>query len=144
MYPTRNRKSRSGGFTLIEVLLVLVILVVLASMAVLAYGPIQKRMRIDAAKAQIGIFEQAIEKYNLDVQSYPVTLEALRTAPSDLPPGKWAGPYLNKPVPLDPWSHQYIYSPQSQHGMDFDISCQADDGQIIGNWNIGGAAATGN
>ena len=55
MSSLRDRR-REGGFTLIEVLLVLVILVVLASLAVVAYGPIQRRANVSAARAQIGLF----------------------------------------------------------------------------------------
>jgi general secretion pathway protein G len=128
------RKRRSGGFTLIEVLLVLVILVVLASLAVVAYGPIQRKMQISAAKTQIGLIEQAVETYQVTVGAYPPNLEALRVAPADVPPGKWEGPYLNKEIPLDPWNHPYQYSQQSQRGVEFEVFTVAPDGQEIGNW----------
>ncbi len=130
----RNRKRPSGGFTLIEVLLVLVILVVLASLAVVAYGPIQKKMRINAAKSQIGLFKTALGSYNLDVGSYPPNLDALRNQPGDVPPGKWSGPYLDSDIPLDPWGKQYSYSPQSQHNMEYDIWTIDPNGLEIGNW----------
>jgi general secretion pathway protein G len=120
---------------LIEVLLVLVILVVLASLAVVAYGPIQKSMRVKAAKTQIGLFKTAINKYNLDVGNYPPNLDALRTPPGDLPPGKWDGPYLDSDIPMDPWGKPYNYQPTSQHGMEFDISTtDPTKNTEIGNW----------
>ena len=131
----RDRKRPSGGFTLIEVLLVLVILVVLASLAVVAIGPIQKGMRIRAAKTQVGLFKTAINKYNLDVGNYPPNLDALLIPPGDVPPNKWEGPYLEvAQIPLDPWSKPYNYSPSSQHNLEFDIWTVDPNGAQIGNW----------
>jgi general secretion pathway protein G len=132
MKPSRTR--RSGGFTLIEVLLVLVILVVLASLAVVAYGPIQKSMKIKAARTQIGLFKTAIGTYNLDVGAYPTSLDGLRNQPGEVPPDKWHGPYLDSDVPPDPWGHPYQYSPTSSHGMEFDVWTVDDKGVEIGNW----------
>jgi general secretion pathway protein G len=130
---------RNRGFTLIEVLLVLVILVVLASLAVVAYGPIQKRANINAAKVQIGLFKTAVSAYQLSVGSYPSTaagLQALRSQPADLQEqGKWDGPYLDSDVPSDPWNHPYQYACPGQHNPDsFDVWTVTPDNQQIGNW----------
>jgi general secretion pathway protein G len=131
----RNRKRPSGGFTLIEVLLVLVILVVLASLAVVAIGPVMKKMKVNQAKAQIGLLKTAINAYNLDVGNYPPNLDALIHQPGDVPQGKWLGPYLEvTQIPLDPWSKQYSYVPQSSHNLEFDIWTVDPNGQEIGNW----------
>ena len=130
---------RNRGFTLIEVLLVLVILVVLASLAVVAYGPIQRRANLNAAKVQIDLFATALDSYQLAVGSYPSTasgLQALRSPPADLQdPSKWDGPYLAKDVPLDPWNRPYEYSYPGQHNPDrFDVWAVTPDNQIVGNW----------
>ena len=94
------------------------ILVVLASLAVVAYGPIQRRDKINAAKTQIGLFKTALDTYQL-VGSYPSTasgLQALRTRPADIQdPSKWDGPYLDPDVPLDPWDKPYQYDLPGQH-----------------------------
>ncbi|MGQ9607266.1 MAG: type II secretion system major pseudopilin GspG [Thermogutta sp.] len=111
---SKNRSSRRRsrrGVTLIEVLLVLVILLIIASMAVMAYGPIQRRAYINAARAQIKAFKAPIQRYYLDTNQYPASLDALLQAPADLPdPSKWDGPYLDSQfVPLDPWGNEYQY-----------------------------------
>ena len=129
--PPRSRQRT--GFTLIEVLLVLVILVIIASMAVMAYGPIQRRAYTNAAKTQIGAFEGPLQAYRLDIADFPATaqgLEALRSAPSDLANAdKWHGPYLGKPVPLDPWDRPYHYEYPGRHGDDMpDIWSSGADG----------------
>jgi general secretion pathway protein G len=107
---SKNRRARRKGFTLMEVLLVLVILVILGSMAGIFIRGAQKRARADAARAQIGLFEQAIKMYEMHVQQYPSMsdgLEALVQPSSDIP--GWSGPYLDKQVPLDPWNNPYQY-----------------------------------
>src|SRR5439155_21954098 len=95
---TMNRRPRRPrGFTLMEILLVLAILVVLASMVTLGYSQIQKRSYVNAAKTQIGLLEDAVKTYQIDVGSLPQTLESLLTVPPDLTnPTKWGGPYLGK------------------------------------------------
>ena len=74
---SKNRRARRKGFTLMEVLLVLVILVILGSMAGMFIRGAQKRAREDAARAQIGLFENAIEMYELHLQRYPSPSEGL-------------------------------------------------------------------
>ena len=130
-----------GGFTLIEVLLVLVILVVLASLAVVAYGPIQRRANVNAAKVQVDLFATALDSYQLAVGSYPSTaagLQALRTPPADLQSAdKWDGPYLAKDIPLDPWGKTYQYCYPGRHNPDkFDVWTVSPDNQELGNWEM--------
>ncbi len=139
--PSRRRRS---GFTLIEVLLVLVILVILASLAVTAYGPIQRRARINSAKSQIGLVKTALGNFQLVTGEYPATdqgLDALLDPPADLPnadPMDW--PMLETRVGEDPWHNPYQYeSPGKYNPTSYDIwsfgpdkiDGTADD---IGNW----------
>jgi len=139
-----RRRSKEKGFTLVEVLLVLVILVVIASLAVTAYGPVRKQANVKAARAQIGVFESALGLFQVNIGDYPQTdqgLEALREAPSDLNnPDDWAGPYLQKPVPNDPWGQPYQYEYPGTHdehmpdiwSMGPDMQDGTDDD--VGNW----------
>jgi len=141
-FPNRRRR----GFTLMEVLLVLVILAVLGSMAALSYNAISRRANKKAAESQIGLFETPIEMYQMAVGICPTTaqgLDALRIAPADLPnPAKWDGPYLKKPVPLDPWDNPYQYVSPGVHNLDsYDVWSFGPDGvngteDDIGNWSV--------
>jgi general secretion pathway protein G len=141
-YRSRHRR----GFTLMEVLLVLVILAVLGSLAALSYDAIRRRADIDAAKSQVGLFKTPIQMYQMAIGSYPATtqgLDALRSAPGDLPnPGKWDGPYLDSPIPLDPWDKPYQYVSPGSHNPDgYDVWSLGPDGvngteDDIGNWNL--------
>ena len=74
---------------------------------------------LNYARVQIAMFDATLQAFQLDIGDYPSTaqgLEALRTPPADLPnPDKWAGPYLAKPVPLDPWDNPYQYQYPGKH-----------------------------
>jgi len=109
----KNRSRRRGGFTLLEVLLVLAILVILGSMVTIFFARAQSGAYEKAARSQISMFESAIDLYQIDVGSYPSAsqgLEALRLPPPDLKnPQKWKGPYIREQIPLDPWDNAYQY-----------------------------------
>ena len=142
-------KRRERGFTLIEVLIVMVILGLLAALVgPRMFGKVGKS-RQKAAKAQIALFETALDTYRLDTSKYPTTdqgLQALRVKPSGVE--RWDGPYLPKNVPLDPWGHPYQYRSPGEHG-DYDIVSLGADGSQGGegededvvNWkDIGGGS----
>jgi len=108
-----------------EVLLVLVILVVLMGFAVPSLLGSKKKADIDSAKTQIGLFRTALEKYALDLNTFPTTeqgLDALAEKPSDLEEeqaANYSGPYIQtstKEAPKDPWGHKYSYEYPPTHG----------------------------
>ena len=122
MTSSYTRRPRRRGFTLVEVLLVLVILMIIASLVVAAYGPIQRQAYINATRTQIKAFKTPLQTYRLNLNDYPSTqqgLEALRDPPADLPNvDKWVGPYLDSPVPLDPWDNPYQYEYPGKYEVD--------------------------
>lgn len=125
----RRYKRKEKGFTLIELLIVMVILGLLAALVgPRMFGKVGKSKQ-KAAKAQISLFETALDTYRLDVGKYPTTdqggLQALRVKPDGVE--KWDGPYLPKDVPLDPWGHAYQYRSPGEHG-DYDIISLGADG----------------
>ncbi|ADB18329.1 general secretion pathway protein G [Pirellula staleyi DSM 6068] len=113
MYNRLNRRRKRAGFTLMEVLLVMAILVILGSLVTVSFVRIQQNANRDGAKNQIKALSTAIDAYTLNIGTAPTTqqgFEALKNAPADLKnPAKWAGPYLEKEIPLDPWSNPYNY-----------------------------------
>ena len=118
MKKRRTRRGRRAGFTLMEVLLVLASLVILGSMVGVFIIGMQKSAYEDAARTQIGMFEDALQLYKLNVGSYPSPthgLEALLVQPPDLNnPQKWRGPYLAERIPPDPWGNAYQYDLPTQ------------------------------
>ncbi|KWT66526.1 putative secretion system X protein GspG-like 3 [Comamonas testosteroni] len=85
------------------------------------------------AKSQIEGFAKALHTYRVDVGQYPTTqegLEALMRPPAEsAAAAKWRGPYLEKAVPLDPWSKPYIYRISGNQNQDFELLSYGKDGR---------------
>lgn len=109
----KRRTGRRGGFTLLEVLLVLAILVIMGSTVTYYFIGAQQKAYGKQAASQISMIENMLSAYHLDVGAYPTSsqgLAALRTAPPEMAStNKWQGPYAQKDIPLDPWGHPYQY-----------------------------------
>ena len=127
--PRPPASARVAGFTLLELLVVIVIIGLLAGLVAPRYFDQVSKSNTKIAKAQIDSLEKALDEYRLDVGSYPTTeqgLESLNTRPQNLE--KWAGPYLKKSVPLDPWGASYVYKSPGDHG-EYDLLSYGKDGQ---------------
>ena len=124
-----RRRPRRLGFTLIELLVVVVIIGLLAGLVAPRYFGQVGKSEVTTAKAQMDALEKALDQYRLDTGHYPSTelgLLALVQRPAAEP--KWAGPYLRRDVPLDPWGKPYIYKAPGEKG-DFDLLSYGKDGQ---------------
>ena len=126
----RSSRTRVGGFTLLELLVVIVIIGLLAAYVGPKYFSQLGKSEVTIAKAQIEAFEKSLDTYRLDVGRYPTGeegLAALMTAPASAG-AKWNGPYLKKGVPPDPWGHPYQYrAPGSK--AEYEILSLGKDGQ---------------
>jgi general secretion pathway protein G len=129
----RVLRSPSGGFTLIEIMVVIVILGILAGLIVpRIMGRPEEAKRVKAA-IQIESIETALKLYKLDNGMYPTTeqgLNALVNAPDTDPVPKnfRNGGYLEKgKVPKDPWGNEFVYLSPGVHN-DYDIISFGADG----------------
>jgi general secretion pathway protein G len=113
MSKRKHKRRRVKGFTLLEVLLVLAILVILGSMVTVYFAKTQDQGYRRAAKIQINLFEQLMDQYRINNNTYPNTqqgLMALLQPPAELAnPDNWGGPYTKKAIPPDPWGNPYQY-----------------------------------
>jgi len=117
------------GFTLLELLVVMVIIGLLAGLVAPRYFAQVGKSQVKVAKAQIDSLEKALDQYRLDVGHYPSTeegLQALVAAPSS--EANWAGPYLRKGIPADPWGRPYVYTQPGTHG-EYDLLSYGKDGR---------------
>jgi general secretion pathway protein G len=134
--PTRSRR---GGFTLVEMLLVLVILATLAAVVIPKFAGRSRQAKETAAASQIANLEISIDAFEVDNGYYPRTLDELIQPPANNSQD-WRGPYLKKGIPLDPWGNPYVYEfPGRRLPDSYDLTSPGPDGRIggeddIGNW----------
>jgi general secretion pathway protein G len=130
------KKKSEEGWTFMETLIVITIVLILSStVGYMAVRNIPKS-RIAAAKSQIDSFMVALESYYIDCGKYPTEeqgLEALWEKPDGV--DLWAGPYLVKRTPLDPWRQAYIYHVPGEHGFPYEIRSYGEDGKEGGEGN---------
>jgi general secretion pathway protein G len=123
---TRGLDKR--GFTLLELLVVLVLIGLLAGYVAPQYFSQIGKSESKVAQAQIEAFRKALAQYRIDVGSFPTTEQGLQAlVVRSATEKKWAGPYLEKTVPLDPWGKPYLYKSPGQHG-DYDLYSLGKDG----------------
>ena len=125
---TKYLKSK-GGFTLIEIMLVIVIIGIIVGIAAPKIsGKLGKAQNV-AARASLKSIETSVQSYEMDNLRLPDSLDDL-TKQKD-----GNGPYLKPSELTDPWSQKYIYAKGGAHGMGFDLSTTSPDGDQFNNWD---------
>ncbi len=128
---THNPK-RQGGFTLVELLLVLVILALIAGLVLPGIIGKAESAKAKAASSQISRISMSVEHFYLDTGNTPSSLEDLVNEPANA--RGWNGPYIKRSLLKDPWGRDYQYRAPGDHG-DFDIQSFGADGQRGGEDN---------
>ena len=116
-----TRRRAPGGFTLMEVLLVLAILGVIIGLVLPNLIGQQKQGYIKATRVQVQSVESAAKMYAVDhAGDYPMDIQMLISSPGN--DANWKGPYLENTtaIPADPWGNpiQYAYPGSNQAGAD--------------------------
>lgn len=141
-------KKSSRGFTIIEMLVVLGIIAFLAGVLFQGIGSAQESAMRQSAKIFVtATLRSSLERYRLEMGSYPTTaegLQALITAPAGGGNAdRWHGPYLEVDggkLPADPWGEAYQFrSPGTKNKTKYDIFSKGPDktegtADDIGNW----------
>ena len=136
--------QRQGGFTLLEIMVVIVILGILASLVVPNLMGNKEQADRQKAVSDIVALENALDMYKLDNSRYPTTeqgLEALVTKPQGDPaPRNYKEDGYIKRLPQDPWGNNYQLMSPGEHGK-IDVFSMGLDGEAgsdddIGNWNM--------
>jgi general secretion pathway protein G len=128
----RMQRRRQGGFTLVEIMVVVVIIGILGMLVVPKLLGRTGEARVTAARTDIATIMQALKLYKLDNQRYPTTeqgLQALVQKPTTGPAANgWKeGGYIEK-LPKDPWNNNYQYLSPGLHG-EIDVFSLGADGQ---------------
>ena len=106
-----QRRRAPGGWSLLELLVVLVIIGLLAGLVMPNLLRNLEGGQVRTAETQVKMLRSALLAYRLDVGAFPATrdgLDALMRPPPDVAEF-WRGPYLDDEVPLDPWRTPYRY-----------------------------------
>ncbi|MFI2809993.1 MULTISPECIES: type II secretion system major pseudopilin GspG [Microbulbifer] len=123
--------KRNGGFTLIEIMVVIVILGVLGALVVPNIMGRTGEARVKAAVTDLRAIETALDMYRMDNFVYPSSeqgLQALVSKPSGFPEAKnWTQPYLKREA-KDPWGNEYQYISPGTEGP-YDLYSLGADGK---------------
>jgi len=121
-----RRASRTSGFTLLELLLVLAILVVLGGFVLTNFIGVGEGANADITTSQMSALKGQIQMYKINNGSWPETLEQLRDGPSD--PAKKARfvPIINE-IPTDAWGKPITFT---LNGNTYELRSGGIDGQM--------------
>lgn len=115
-----------------ETLIVMgIVLILTSSVGLLGFRYIGKA-RVVAARTTLETVSMAIDAYYLDCRQYPTVdqgLAALWEKPILAPlPSLWRGPYVRKPVGVDPWGNPFVYRIPGPNGLPYGVLSYGADG----------------
>ena len=117
----RKGVATAGGFTLIEVLLVLVILMLLIGAVVVFVLPQQAGAQRNTTQIKLRVIDDAIQRYQLHIGRPPSEeegLEALVRMPDfevEALRSRWTGPYVDEEMEfIDAWGNELRYEMREQ------------------------------
>ena len=125
-----NRNT--GGFTLIEILVVVMIIGILGALIVPNLLARPDKARVTAAEGDVRSLATALDIYRLDNYQYPSTdqgLEALVTRPTGFPEPKNYNQdgYVRK-LENDPWGSPYVYERDGGNFLLFSLGADGSEG----------------
>ena len=137
-FPRLARRPRAlrGGFTLLEMLVVLVIIGLLAGLVAPRLFARLDASKVQATDAQVKMLRSAVMTMQLDIGRVPSAEESLTllsSAPADAREAAlWRGPYLDGKLPVDPWGHAYQYAVPGADSQPFALYSFGADGRAGG------------
>jgi general secretion pathway protein G len=138
------RGRQAGGFTLIEIMVVVIVIGILAAAIIPQFSSVPHDAKVSTAKSDVAALNSAVDAFYVRLDRYPTAEEGLK-ALVEAPAGeeqKWGGPYIQK-LRTDPWGEPYQYrNPGTHNPSRYDIWSRGADkadggegnGADIGNW----------
>ena len=131
-YRVLSLRARRGGFTLIEIILVVMIIMTLAAVIGPRLVGKSKKAKVNTTKIQMSALKTTLQAFEVNCDRFPTTsegLKALLTRPSSIPESRWEDKYVDS-MPLDAWRKEFKYTCPSAHGMDYDLVSAGSDDQF--------------
>jgi len=121
---------RQGGFTLIEIMVVVVIIGILAALVVPKVMGRPDQAKVTVARGDLKAIASALEMYRLDNRSYPDTQQGLEALVQRPPTGadNWNPEGYLARMPVDPWGNPYLYLAPGSKGA-YDLWSHGADGR---------------
>ena len=138
----QDRRRRTAGFSLIEILVVIALIAMILGLVVTNFNTIFSENNEKIASAYVNSsLKVPLTQYKISMGNYPNTEEGLK-ALIQAPTGKearWKGPYVDQ-LPEDPWKNAYQYRfPGTKNPNGYDLWSYGPDGvesaDDIGNWS---------
>lgn len=131
-----SNPRHANGFTLLEMIVVLVLIGLIMGLVGPRLFTQADKAKVQTAETQVRMIRGALETMRLDIGRYPSADEGLRLlveTPKDPKLAtRWAGPYLDDALPLDPWKAPYQYATQPSANQPFSLYSFGADGQPAG------------
>ena len=135
------KRHSTGGFTLIELMIVVIIIAALAGMVLPKLLPATDAAKRNIAKMDIQSITEALKLYYMfNNNHYPASQEGLDVLlKASTGSAAWKEPFLEK-APIDPWGRKYEYKyPGTHNTTGFDLWSDGADPQQsnddITNWS---------
>jgi general secretion pathway protein G len=114
---------RQGGFTLVEIMVVIVILGMLVAIVAPNVLGSAARAEVETAKIEVGKIAETVESFFITNRRMPEGIEELIR--EDDKGQAWLKGYTE--VPIDPWSNPYVLIPGEHRGT-FEVISWGPDG----------------
>lgn len=118
-----HHNSKSSGFTIVELLIVIVIIAILATIVIVAYNGVQNRAKDAALADEIQKLQSAVEQYNAINGTYPMSAD-------------WGSMGLADSTGVWPVQNMAAYGVNAKLLVSpYDTSGEANSIEEEGNWN---------
>lgn len=120
---------REGGFTLIEMMVVIVIIGIIAGLAIVQLTSKADKAKAEQTKAMIQQIASQVDMFKLEFNRYPNDLRELVEMPPDIDQRKWPPGGFLKRYPKDAWDRDFRFQRPGTRGQPYDLISYGEDGR---------------